>query len=135
MSISAEIQALISRMDDHPEEFISESWHPVRNSSPSIHRTRWESISEVILQIIHAAPVIQIFTPEEIDAYKNKFTAIVRARTNEGIIKELVGQEQLNALDEAKVFRDKQLSLPLGTSNVNANITRTGLQIIGEAYK
>ena len=140
MSISAEIQALISRMDDHPEEFVSYDWDAVVNHTEGFvysQGTRWEHITRVL---INTKPSV-LFTQEERQAYEERFRKIVRARAKESIVKELVGCERKNELDAAAVYREKQLNLPLGTSNVSASsrpsslltttdVTREALKIL-----
>ena len=142
MTISSAVRALVSRMDQHPEEFINAGWDPVvSNLSNFLYGTRWETVSE--LMSINGT---QIFTPEEVEAYMGKLKGVLHARAEESIIKELVGYAKKNSMEEADAYRQKQLNLPLGTSTVNANIkpsvlltttdiTREALKIIGATYK
>ncbi len=142
MTISSAVRALVSRMDQHPEEFINENWDPVASNALNfLYGTRWETISELM-----GAEGTQLFTPEEVEAYMGKLKSILRSRAEESIIKELVGYAKKNLMEEADAYRQKQLNLPLGTSNVNANIkpntvlttadvTAAALKIIGDSYK
>lgn len=142
MTISSAVRALVSRMDQHPEEFINAGWDPVvSNLSNFLYGTRWETVSELM-----GAEGTQLFTPEEVEAYMGKLKGVLRARAEESIIKELVGYTKKNLMEEAEAYRQKQLNLPLGTSNVNANskfnavlttadATAAALKIIGATYK
>lgn len=151
MTISSAVAALIKRMDEHPEEFVNEGWDPVvSGTSNYLHQTRWEEISELI-----ASEPSPLFTKEEKDTYLDKLRGLLRARVDETIIKELVGYAKKNAIESARVYRDKQLNLPLGTSMVNAvnagvslglpirptsilttaEVTREALKIIGATYE
>ena len=140
MTISSAVAALIKRMDEHPEEFVNEGWDPVIATDNFLYKTRWETVSEMM----NATDTL--FTPEEAAAYMAKLTGILRTRAEEAIVKELVGYAKKNSMDAAEAYRQKQMNLPLGTSNVNANtkpnallttadITREALKIISATYK
>jgi len=115
MTISSAVAALIKRMDEHPEEFVSERWDPVISDAENfLYKTRWETVSEMM------NATDPIFTPEEATAYMAKLRGMLRTRADESIIKELVGYAKKNSMDAAEAYRQKQLSLPLGTSSLNA---------------
>lgn len=105
MSISLAISALITRMDEHPEEFIPEDLDLITYKGDYFYRTRWEAVSKLF---VNPDP-LNLFTSEERDAYKNKLQQILRAKIDEKIIREIIGREYAQEL----AYRDKQIPLPL----------------------
>ena len=116
MSISPAIAALIERMDEHPDEFVNGGWAPVSGAGGYFTRTRWEAIS--VLFYHDESP---LFNTEEVKEYRDKIGKLLRTRIDESIIAEIVG----NAFENELEFRNKQLSLPLGTSMINATQPRS----------
>ena len=92
------IEALIQRMDQAPEEFVSDAaWRG----------TRWEDVTEAMIKESGDTP--RIFTQEEIDAYLNKLGVIARAQLEEYICTEILNPLRTSTLGAQEIH--KQLNL------------------------
>ena len=119
------IAALIARMAQFPDEFINPDW-TYRSGygntpHPYLYNTRWGSAIGALL----ADPTCQeLLTAEETKALKDGLNRILRARIEGEILKELVGGEERDKLEEAR--RQKEMFYKMGQALPgHSNLGRT----------
>ena len=115
--ISEQVEMLVSRMKTNPDEFINKDWDPVDHgpwSFEPFEDTRWGHLMKSTIQTGKE----YLFSEEELEVLKAGFAEILRTRTQEAIVKELVSGEKEKELS----FKQKQTELPYVTtfSNVSA---------------
>lgn len=100
MTISPTIQTLLDRMDKFPEEFVDVHSSATKYGFDGItDGSRWEGVTDSIVN----GGNYEVFTPEEIHAYKSKLAEILRKKLDEDICRELVSHEK----------NPRQMELPL----------------------
>lgn len=142
MSISEEVQLLINRMDEHPEEFVHSKWDPVTNDAWDY--SPWEGCRwGLLLGLVFKSGNDIIFTPEEVAALKEKHKELIRAKAKNSIMVELVSGERQKSIEEraARMAEDaKQMNLPympaMGGGILNSNTILSSTKIDpGMIYK
>lgn len=115
MAISEEVQLLIDRMSEYPEEFVHKNWNPVSNDAWDYvpwDGCRWGHL----LSCIYKSGSDTLFTPEEVVVIKEKHTKLIRNKTRNCVMLELVGGERQKSLEEreAKMVaaQNQQMTLP-----------------------
>lgn len=105
--ISEEVQVLLERMDTFPDEFIKEEWDPVLHhgwATEPFSGTRWGNLIATVFTTGNSF----MFTEEDLEALKAKYTELIHKQTKEKILKELVSGERVKDLE----FSEKQFDLP-----------------------
>ena len=103
--ISPVIQTLLDRMDKFPKEFVDDNvGTDYVEPRDMIEDTKWYAVSDTMISQANKETSFKIFTPEEVNAYVEKLTVLMRRKFEEGICSELVRFEEKK--------NSKQLELP-----------------------
>jgi hypothetical protein len=112
------IKALIERMGQAPEEFAKEG---------STRHTRWGHITDQIYEEDKTKP--HVFTQEEIDAYLDGLSKIIRAQIEEQICIELLNPLRPDRGEQLDLF-PAQSAYPPGKPLTQQEVTRQALKIL-----
>lgn len=106
--ISPTVQTLLDRMDKFPEEF-TDAMSDLTESTmwASIDYTRWGGVSKAMLEHRTNDVGLNIFTPEEVNAYVGKLSKLMRKKMEEDVCAKLVKFEE----------DQRQMTLPFGKHN------------------
>jgi hypothetical protein len=107
------IKALIERMSQAPEEFAKEG---------STRHTRWGHITDQIYEEDTTKP--HVFTREEIDAYLDGISKIIRAQLEEQICIEILNPLRTDANTQMELF-PSQTAYPPGSKPARLVTTET----------
>lgn len=125
--ISQTIQTLLDRMDKFPEEFIDTdvgaNYAPVEDM---VEDTRWGGVTISIANQAQGRCLYNLYTPEEVSAYMDKFTELIRKKVDEDICASIV------RFDAQREEKTKQMELPFDRletirANMEAYINAQGI--------
>lgn len=101
------LRMLVSRMQEHPEEFVHPDWNPIANDAwadEPFNEVRWGHI----IRSFFISGKEYLFDKEEIDFVLFHYKELLRRQMDNCIVKELVGGERDKEVD----FKNRQLELP-----------------------
>ena len=91
VNISDTIKTLLDRMDKFPNEFINSDTDVTDYGiDHAVDGSRWEGVTEAII----SDNKYNVFTAEEINAYRDKLAMILRKKFDEDVCRTLVGFER-----------------------------------------
>ena len=93
--ISPIVQTLLDRMDKFPEEFTANDCDLSEATVwGTVDYTRWAGVSKTMIEHRTGEIGVEVFSPDEVDAYITKLSKIMRKKMEEDICAKLVKFEK-----------------------------------------
>lgn len=130
--VSDEVQMMINRMQDFPDEFLSKDWQPSELEAWELepwHGARWKNICAVLFK--SGAEIL--FTKADRKALRRAYKELVRRRVREAIMVEIVSGPKLN--DEPGQLNLPYMPFPQSRIRASDQQKMDAVKTLYEEYK